>query len=382
MNYMSSSEDIGNSAFIVTVEDLRMTVQVLGRWTYETVGAIDKAAEAYKVDDHEYVTFDLTQTEAIDTSGAYVLARALSGSEGDIIVFDTIGATEGQKKLLTAAAEARRGDPPRVTRPWYDALARLGEATVRGANEIYDTIAFIGRVAVVLGRSIFQPGRVRWRSVVSLLERVGLDAIPIVVVLSFFIGCVIAFMGAQLLATFGVQIFMVDLVGLAVLREFAVLIMAIMMAARSNSAFTASIGSMVMRQEVDAMTVIGLDTDGTLVAPRALACLISAPILTVAAMLSGLMGGAVVAKFVEGIAFNTFFLRIAENIDISHFVVGMVKAPIFAFVIAVIGCRQGLAVTGSVESLGQRTTASVVQAIFAVIVLDALFALFFLQLDY
>ncbi len=379
---MSSSEDIGNSAFIVTVEDLRMTVQVLGRWTYETVGAIDKAAEAYKVDDHEYVTFDLTQTEAIDTSGAYVLARALSGSEGDIIVFDTIGATEGQKKLLTAAAEARRGDPPRVTRPWYDALARLGEATVRGANEIYDTIAFIGRVAVVLGRSIFQPGRVRWRSVVSLLERVGLDAIPIVVVLSFFIGCVIAFMGAQLLATFGVQIFMVDLVGLAVLREFAVLIMAIMMAARSNSAFTASIGSMVMRQEVDAMTVIGLDTDGTLVAPRALACLISAPILTVAAMLSGLMGGAVVAKFVEGIAFNTFFLRIAENIDISHFVVGMVKAPIFAFVIAVIGCRQGLAVTGSVESLGQRTTASVVQAIFAVIVLDALFALFFLQLDY
>ena len=379
---MSSSEDIGNSAFIVTVEDLRMTVQVLGRWTYETVGAIDKAAEAYKVDDHEYVTFDLTHTEAIDTSGAYVLARALSGSEGDIIVFDTIGATEGQKKLLTAAAEARRGDPPRVTRPWYDALARLGEATVRGANEIYDTIAFIGRVAAVLGKSFFQPGRVRWRSVVSLLERVGLDAIPIVVVLSFFIGCVIAFMGAQLLATFGVQIFMVDLVGLAVLREFAVLIMAIMMAARSNSAFTASIGSMVMRQEVDAMTVIGLDTDGTLVAPRALACLISAPILTVAAMLSGLMGGAVVAKFVEGIAFNTFFLRIAENIDISHFVVGMVKAPIFAFVIAVIGCRQGLAVTGSVESLGQRTTASVVQAIFAVIVLDALFALFFLQLDY
>jgi len=379
---MNSSQDIGRDAFIVTVENLRMTVQVLGRWTYETVGAIDKAAEAYQVDDHEFVTFDLSKTEAIDTSGAYVLARALSGSDGDIIVFDTIGATEGQKKLLTAAAEARRGDPPRTTRPWYDALSRLGEATVRGANEIFDTIAFIGRVAAVLGKSLFQPGRVRWRSVVSLLERVCLDAIPIVVVLSFFIGCVIAFMGAQLLATFGVQIFMVDLVGLAVLREFAVLIMAIMMAARSNSAFTASIGSMVMRQEVDAMTVIGLDTDGTLVAPRALACLISAPILTAAAMLSGILGGAVVAKFVEGITFNTFFLRIGSNIDPSHFIVGMVKAPIFAFIIAVIGCRQGLAVTGSVESLGQRTTSSVVQAIFAVIVLDALFAMFFLQLGY
>ena len=379
---MNSSTDIGSDAFIVTVKNLRMTVQVLGRWTYETVGAIDKAAEAYQVDDHEYVTFDLSKTEAIDTSGAYVLARALSGSDGDIIVFDTIGATEGQKKLLTAAAEARRGDPPRNTRPWYDALSRLGEATVRGMNEVYDTIAFIGRVAAVLGKSVFQPGRVRWRSVVSLLERVCLDAIPIVVVLSFFIGCVIAFMGAQLLATFGVQIFMVDLVGLAVLREFAVLIMAIMMAARSNSAFTASIGSMVMRQEVDAMTVIGLDTDGTLVAPRALACLISAPILTAAAMISGIIGGAVVAKFVEGITFNTFFLRIGSNIDVSHFIVGMVKAPIFAFIIAVIGCRQGLAVTGSVESLGQRTTSSVVQAIFAVIVLDALFAMFFLQLGY
>lgn len=380
---MSSSADIADNAFITKIENNRLIVEVLGRWTYETAGPIDQAMQdQINPGGHEHVTFDLTHSEAIDTSGAYILARALKGRDGTISVFDTIGATEGQKKLLTAAADARNGEPPKVHRQWYDALSRLGEATVRGVNEVYDTLAFIGRVVVVLLKSIVQPGRVRWRSVVSLIERVGLDAVPIVVVLSFFIGCVIAFMGAQLLATFGVQIFMVDLVGLAVLREFAVLIMAIMMAARSNSAFTASIGSMVMRQEVDAMTVIGLDTDGTLVAPRAMACLISAPILTGIGMISGLIGGAVVAKFVEDISFNTFFFRISNNLDIAHFWVGMIKAPVFAFIIAVIGCRQGLAVTGSVESLGQRTTSSVVQAIFVVIVLDAIFAMFFMQMNF
>ena len=215
----------------------------------------------------------------------------------------------------------------------------------------------------------------------ALTEEIGFNAAPIVMVLSFFIGAVIAYMGANLLATFGASVFMVDLVGVAVLRELAPIITAILLAGRSDSAFTAQIGAMKMRQEIDAMTVIGLDTFEVLVVPRALATLISAPILTFLAMLSGVFGGMLVAWFgAADLSPILFVTRLQESVGTSHFWVGLVKTPFFALIIAIIGCRQGLAVTGSVESLGTRTTTSVVQAIFAVIAVDAVFALLFYQM--
>ncbi len=370
-------------AFDIFVEDARLTLRPLGEWTLDTIGPIDKALRARLLQEgYNHVTFDTSGLSRMDTAGAFILARAIGASEGVSFPWATVNANAVQQSLISEAADAAMGRPPRETRPWYDAITRLGQGTVNAGNEVYETIVFFGRILISLWNMIRRPKRARWKSVVALVEQVGLDAVPIVTVLSFFLGAVIAFMGAQLLASFGVQIFMVDLVGLAVLREFAVLIMAIMMAARSNSAFTAQIGSMVMRQEIDAMTVIGLDTDETLVAPRALACLISAPILTFVGMISGLIGGAMVARFTEGISFKAFFARIASEIPIDHMIVGLVKAPVFAIVIAMIGCRQGLAVKGGVESLGRRTTASVVQAIFAVIVLDAVFAMFFLEVGY
>lgn len=365
-----------------------LTVRPSGRWLCSTIAGLDaRICKELASIDYDNVTFDLSGVGEMDTSGAYLLARSIRNEinkDGERvgIPWDCMGTSASQRTLIKVAAESVLGRPPPERRPWYEALERLGFATVNGLTELYDTLAFFGRVLTSLIRVVLVPQRVRWKSVTVLIEEVGLDALPIVMMLSFFIGCVIAFMGAQLLAAFGVQIFMVDLVGLAVLREFAVLIMAIMMAARSNSAFTASIGSMKMRQEIDAMTVIGLNTDETLVAPRALACLVSAPILTFAGMVSGLIGGACVARFVEDISFNAFFIRISNEIPIDHFWVGMIKAPVFALVIAMIGCRHGLAVEGSVESLGKRTTASVVQAIFSVIVLDAIFAMVFLEIGY
>ncbi|PHS77358.1 MAG: ABC transporter permease [Robiginitomaculum sp.] len=266
--------------------------------------------------------------------------------------------------------------PPK---PWYDPLTRLGKGFLHGISETYKTIAFFGQFVVIILKMILQPQRIRWKSVVSHIERVGLDALPIVALLSFFIGCVLAFMGADLLEAFGAKVFVVDLVGVAVLREFAVLITAILMAGRSNSAFTAEIGSMKMRQEIDAMTVIGLNTGETLVAPRAFACLVSAPILTFFAMVSGLLGGLVVA-WSQGISPVLFTARITEVVSINNLWVGMAKAPVFGLVIAIIGCRHGLAVGGSVESLGTRTTTSVVQAIFTIILLDAMFAMLFLEM--
>lgn len=380
---MNSSAAIDRSYFGIDVSDGRLVLHAYGDWTLQTIAQIDGPfKEALDAADYSHVTFDVEKISQLDTAGAFILARAIRGQQGTAFAWATLNASESENTLIKEAASAAMGIAPVPSRPWYNAVSRLGKSTMGGFNEVTETIAFLGRIILALFNMARRPGRVRWKSVVALIEQVGLDALPIVMVLSFFIGSVIAFMGAQLLATFGVQIFMVDLVGLAVLREFSVLIMAIMMSARSNSAFTAQIGSMVMRQEVDAMQVIGLDVDETLVAPRALACLVSAPILTFAGMVSGLIGGAVVARFVENISFNAFFVRIAEEISIDHFVVGMSKAPVFALVIALIGCRQGLAVKGSVESLGQRTTASVVQAIFAVIVLDAIFAMFFLEVGY
>jgi phospholipid/cholesterol/gamma-HCH transport system permease protein len=227
---------------------------------------------------------------------------------------------------------------------------------------------------------IVSPKRLRWKAIVNLVESVGLDAAPIVMVLSFFIGAVIAYMGANLLASFGASVFMVDLVGFAVLRELAVIITAILLAGRSDSAFTASIGSMKMRQEIDAMTVMGLDTFEVLVIPRAMACIIAMPILTFLAMLSGLGGGLLVAWATADISPILFFNRLNTAVGIENLWVGLVKTPFFSLIIAVIGCRQGLAVTGSVESLGQRTTTSVVQAIFAVIFVNAMFAILFFQM--
>jgi phospholipid/cholesterol/gamma-HCH transport system permease protein len=199
--------------------------------------------------------------------------------------------------------------------------------------------------------------------------------------LSFFIGAVIAYMGANLLASFGASVFMVDLVGFSILRELAVIITAILLAGRSDSAFTAQIGAMKMRQEIDAMTVMGLDTFEVLVVPRALACLVAMPILSFLAMMSGLFGGMLVAwGGAADVSPVLFYSRLKDVVDISNFWVGMIKTPFFGLVIAIIGCRQGLAVEGSVESLGARVTTSVVQAIFAVISINAVFALIFYQL--
>ena len=212
------------------------------------------------------------------------------------------------------------------------------------------------------------------------METAGVDALPIISVLSFFIGAVVAFMGANLLETFGASVFTVELVGFAVLREFGVLITAILLAGRSDSAFTAAIGSMKMQQEIDAMQTLGLDPVRVLVVPRVLALLIMLPLLGFVANVFGLFGGALMSWINLGVSPGMFITRLYENTDVSHLLVGMVKAPFFALVIGVVACWQAFQVKSSSTSVGQRTTSSVVQSIFLVIALDALFSIFFAEL--
>lgn len=368
--------------FSLSESGRRLTLVAHGPWTLQYVAYLDdKLTQALGPLDYELVTFNFTEVTDMDTAGAYIFARAIRCDEDICYPWDIIGGTPGRQTLMMAAANASLGRPPLATRQWYDALTRLGMGTVRFVEEGVDTLAFLGRFMVVLFGLILRPTRIRWQAVIALVEDIGLNAAPIVMLLSFFIGAVIAYMGSNLLSAVGFQVFMVDLVGFAMLRELAVIITAILLAGRSASAFTAKLGAMKMRQEVDAMTVIGLDTFETLVAPRAIACLISAPVLTFLAMMSGVGGGMLVAWVgPTDISPILFFARMREVIDVSHFWVGMVKAPFFAIIIAVIGCRQGLAVTGSVDSLGGRTTSSVVQAIFTVIAVDAVFAMLFLEM--
>lgn len=358
-----------------------LVVHPCGDWTIAQAAQLDgRLASEVAALTYRHVDYDMSRLNDLDTAGAYLLARAIRYGVVPAETWDVCTGSNGHRTLMSAATSAVLGQEREPRRQWYDAFARVGQATVRFWNETVETFAFLGQFFVVMAKVIAQPKRLRWRSIVSLIESVGLDAAPIVMVLSFFIGAVIAYMGANLLASFGASVFMVDLVGFSILRELAVIITAILLAGRSDSAFTASIGAMKMRQEIDAMTVMGLDTFEVLVVPRAVACLVVTPILTFLAMMSGLLGGLVVAWATADITPILFLNRLNTAVGIENLWVGLVKTPVFGLIIAIIGCRQGLAVTGSVESLGQRTTTAVVQAIFAVILLDAMFAILFYQL--
>ena len=251
---------------------------------------------------------------------------------------------------------------------------------VRFGEDLFGGLAFLGALLAAVAIVIVRPGRLRIAPTVALMERAGLDAAPIVATTSFFVGATLAFLGASLLAQFGAQVYAVELVGIGVLREFGVLVTTIILAGRSASSFAAEIGAMRMNQEVDAMRVMGVDPFQALVVPRFLAMLFMTPLLTFVAMAAGLCGGLVVIWTVLNLSPAFFFERMLENVGPEPFWLGLCKAPVLAMIIAAIGCRQGLEVGGDVEQLGRRVTSAVVQALFSIIIVDALFALLFMEL--
>ncbi|MFT4254337.1 MAG: ABC transporter permease, partial [Caulobacter sp.] len=260
-------------------------------------------------------------------------------------------------------------------------LDRIGRGLFGLLHDGYGTLVFLGHLLTALARCFVNPRKIRWAPIVALSERAGLDAMPIVATTTFFIGAVVALLGANLLTDFGAQVFSVELIGVSVLREFNILITAILLAGRSASSFAAEIGSMKMNQEIDAMQVIGVDPYEALVLPRFAALLITIPLLTFVATLAGLAGGIVVVWIVLDLSPSFFLQRMTDYVGATHFWIGMSKAPVMAMVIAAIGCRQGMEVGNDVESLGRRVTAAVVHAIFAIILIDAVFALLYMELN-
>ena len=353
-------------------------VLLTGDWTN---GALKGAGDALarEVAGRHDTVFDLTAVGRLDTAGAFAIVRAAGG---ELPTERVKGRTE-TLRLLALVTEAARPRPARRPAPrgFYQMSIRIGRGVIDLVRELFETLVFAGHLLAVLGLVIINPKRVRWPALVSLAERAGLDAIPIVVTTSFFIGAVVALLGANMLRQFGAEVFVVELIGIAVLREFNIIITAILLAGRSASSFAAELGSMKMNQEVDAMKVLGVDPFEALVFPRFAALLITIPLLTFVATLAGLLGGLAVTWSELGLGPSFFLQRILDNVGATHFWIGMSKAPVMAAVIAAIGCRQGMEVGQDVEALGRRVTAAVVHAIFAIILIDAVFALLYMELD-
>jgi len=364
-------------------------VRLLGDWTSAGLGrAGDRLATALRASTGpskaalSAPVFDLADLGRFDTAGALSLSLALSqaGLPRDAPGLAHRPDVTRLLGFISQSLHAQEKVAVQRTNPAYAVVVRLGEAVAHIGTEIYLTFIFYGRLVATLGRCIADPRRLRLAPIVSLMERAGLDAIPIVAATNFFVGATLGFLGDALLQQFGAQIYSVELIGIGVLREFAVLITAVILAGRSASSFAAELGAMKMNQEVDAMQVMGVDCFDALVLPRFIAMTTMMPLLTFVAMISGLLGGMAVTWAVVGLAPPFFLQRLVDNVGVNQFWIGMVQAPVMAVVIAAIGCRQGLEVGGDVEQLGRRVTTAVVQAIFAIIMIDAAFALLFMEL--
>jgi phospholipid/cholesterol/gamma-HCH transport system permease protein len=361
-------------------------LRVAGDWTLTHYATLEKVVASTKAELADSTAIDLSALGALDTAGASLLANLLGAARlGDLATAEPVLPAAQRALLQTigrAMADYHRPKAARRENSITELLARIGGTMEHVWHQQGQLLGFIGLTLETLARNLWQPRRWRMTSLVAHVEQTGLDAVPIVVLLTFMVGAVVAFLGSTVLADFGATIYTVDLIAYSFLREFGVLLTAILLAGRTASAFTAQIGSMKANQEIDAIRALGLDPMELLVLPRVLGMLASLPMLTFLAMISGLVGGAVVCALVLDIPPVMFIGVVKSDIAVRHFLVGIVKAPVFAFLIAVIGCLEGFKVSGSAESVGEHTTSAVVQSIFVVILLDALAALFYMEMGW
>jgi phospholipid/cholesterol/gamma-HCH transport system permease protein len=350
------------------------------------LGALERAApRATAGAGARAVRIDCGRVEALDTVGAWLILRlkAALGRRGGEVSLDNLA--ERFAPLLAQVEQHPPGKAPAAHHDHIHVLttivAALGHWAVNHGRDVTSGLSFVGMVTVAAFRTLTQPSRLRPVALISHMQRTGPAAMPIIGLLSFLIGVVFAFQGADQLRQFGAEIFTVNLLGIAFLRELGVLLSAIIVAGRSGSAFTAEIGTMQVNEEIDAMTTIGLDPIEVLVLPRLGALIVTLPLMTFFANMMGLLGGAMICQFGLNIPLPLFLEQLNRAITGWEFWLGIIKAPFFAAIIALVGCREGLLVSRSAESVGRLTTQSVVKSIFLVIVLDAAFSLIFAEFN-
>lgn len=356
-----------------------------GHWTVDASAAIEARADGLLAESAgaRRVVLDLGRVARLDTAGAWLIDRARQTLDAKG-VDAKIESIRPEYEILLREARYRAfavREPPSgsyIIRLFAD----IGESVVSAGSDLYRGVGFLGEVVAAIGKSLANPSHFRGTSLIVQMESIALRGTPIIALINFLAGAIIAQQGIFQLRRFGATIFVVDLIGILVLRELGVLLTAIMTAGRSGSAITAELGSMKLHEEIDALTVMGLRPVDILIVPRVLALIISLPLLTFIADMAGIFGGLLVSWAYDGITPARFLTFLQEAIGLHTFFSGLIKAPFMALIIGLISCVEGLAVGGSAESLGRQVTASVVKSIFMVVVVDGLFAIFFAGIRY
>ncbi len=360
----------------LSIEADGVTVRCAGAWVVREIAPLEKHLPWVSWPVTGDLTFDCATLVALDTAGAWLLHRTILMLEKRGLHVTLTGLRpefSALLQLITSCAIAPKTPAPVIP----NIVTRIGQSSWDGLLGTYAMLSFIGETSIVLFHSLIQPRRIRWRAILHNIQTAGFEALPIVGLLSFLMGLVIAYQGADQLQRFGANIFIADLVGLSMLRELSPLLTAIIVAGRSGSAYAAELGTMKVTEEIDALRTIGVGPKELLILPKLLALIIVLPLLTVFADITGVFGGMIMARSKLDVSFDVFLGRLGDAVSLSSYLTGVAKAPVFAAIIALVGCYQGLQVTGSADSVGRQTTVSVVQAIFMVILTDALFSILF-----
>lgn len=358
-------------------EDNRLHCQ--GSWNVGNAGALEAAIEQLPPAGENQVALDTAALSRLDMAGAALLHHLIDGLQQGGVEVDLSGLTEPHRRLLALVQRAQAPLPP-ARGEELTVLQWLGRAFLEKVEHSYTYLAFVGDLSLQLLPRLLWPLRMRWGQVVHEMRVAGVHALPIIGLLTFLMGIVIAYQGGTMLEQYGANVFVIDLVVITMLREMAPLVVAIVVAGRTGSAYTAQIGTMMVTEEIDALRTLAIKPVEILAVPKVVALVIALPLITVYADLLGVLGGVFIANLFFDVSLADFMERIPQVVDPSTFWVGIVKAPVFAFLIASIGCHQGFRVHGSAAGVGRATTASVVQSIFLVIVTDAAFSIVFNRL--
>lgn len=376
--YDSMTEE--SAGWIEPAPDGTAALRARGQWTIARGGAIERHLARMDAVPDGALRVDLSGIARLDTAGAWLLFRLIARLRAEGREIEVMGVRDAHRPLIEIVAQIHADGPegfhPGGSGPfaWLEGLGRgLFDALDHGRQ----LLNFHGMVTLVFLRTLLDPRRLRPKALVTQIEITGLNALPIVGLLSFLIGVVLAYLMSDRLTQFGAEVYTVDLLALSITREIGVLLTAIMIAGRSGSAFTAQIGTMKVTEELDAMGTLGLDPIEVLVVPRVLALMLTLPILTIWSDVTGILGGAVMTVVALDLTPARFLSQLKEAIGIGDVLVGLVKAPVHAYIIAMVGCYEGLRVQRTAESVGRQTTLSVVEAIFLVIVATAAFAILF-----
>ena len=352
----------------------RLEVALHGEWTLRSAGELETLIQ--QLPKAENVVVDVSGITDFDSAGILLLSEYVEQVRSRGVHIEVINYTDAQQELYKMLQEHM---VEKIVPRKQGFLEELGKATVQFVSDSKDFITFLGHLVVSFWYGITHPKTLRYKETVYHIYQSGFNALVIIGMTAFLVGMVIAYQGAVQLAKFGADIFIVDTVGISIVRELGPMITAIVIAGRSGSAYTAEIGAMKITEEIAAMRTMGFDPYNFLVLPRIFALMIALPLLIFFSDIIGILGGMVASKMVVGISFDQFISRLQEVLEVKHYILGMIKGPVFAFIIAAIGCFRGFEVSDNTESIGLQTTASVVNAIFLVIAFDALFSVIYTE---